>query len=302
MIPRIVFMGSPEFAVTVLEKLSEKYPVVGVITQPDRPAGRGRNLTPPPVKELSLSLRIPYIQPERLKESNALDQLKNWNPDLIIVAAYGQILRRNVLEMPKFGCLNVHASILPRWRGATPIQAAILHGDKLTGVTIIKMDEGVDTGPILSKKEVQIDSMDTGLTLSQKLSVAGAQLLLDTLPGYTEGSIHPQPQDESHATYAKLLRKEDGLLDFSKSAEELERKVRAFNPWPGTFFDLQGAPCKVIRAGVVTSCSLEAGEHGSKDGIPLIGTSMHALSLLELQPAGKKPMAGDQFLRGYRGW
>jgi methionyl-tRNA formyltransferase len=302
MIPRIVFMGSPEFSSNILNSLVKDYPVVGVVTQPDRPAGRGRKLTAPPAKDLAETLNIPYIQPEKLKNPEALEQIKKWQPDLIIVAAYGQILRTSILDLPKLGCLNVHASLLPRWRGATPIQAAILHGDEFTGISIIKMDEGVDTGPILQKSRISIDPLDNGISLSEKLSEIGGRLLLEVLPKYLENNIQLISQDESAATYAPMIKKEEGLLDFSKSALELERKIRAYYPWPGSYFFLKGLPCRVIKAEIVKSASLRISEHGILDGFPIIGTSMHALMILELQPAGKKRMAGNEFLRGYHEW
>ncbi len=253
MIPRIVFMGSPEFSSTILNSLLKDYPIVGVVTQPDRPAGRGRKLTAPPTKKLAETLNIPYIQPEKLKYPDALEQIIKWQPDLIIVAAYGQILRANILNLPKLGCLNVHASLLPRWRGATPIQAAILNGDEFTGISIIKMDEGIDTGPIFQQSRIPIDPLDNGISLSEKLSEIGSRLLLEVLPKYLKDNIQPVSQDESAATYAPLIRKEEGLLDFSKSALELERKVRAYFPWPGSYFFLKGLPCKIIKTGILKS-------------------------------------------------
>ena len=232
---RIVFMGSPEFAIPVLKSLVDHFQVVGVVTQPDRPAGRGKALTPPPIKKLALDLNIPYIQPQRLKDPKAMQQLHEWRPQVIVVAAFGQILRQTVLSLPPYGCINVHASLLPRWRGASPVQSAILHGDEETGITIMLMDAGVDTGPILSQRSIPILPEDTGGSLSQRLAQLGADLLLETLPKYLEGSIEPQPQNESVATYAPMLSKADGLIDCNQSAEVLARKVRAYNPSPGTY-------------------------------------------------------------------
>ncbi len=303
MIPRIVFMGSPAFALPTLSKLAENYPVVGVVTQPDRPAGRGRILTPPPVKELAISLDIPVIQPARLKEPEAVECLVKWNPDLIIVAAFGQILRQNVLDLPAYGCINVHASLLPRWRGAAPIQAAILHGDPMTGITVMKMDAGVDSGPILSQEATLIDSNDTAESLSARLSQIGADLLMRTLPGYLDGKVVPQPQDEAGATRAPMIKKEDGKLDFSSPAIDLERKVRAFNPWPGAFFMWQGVPLKVLGSHVVVDATPEIfGKAGIIAKLPAVCTSRGWLVLDVVQPAGKKPMPGDVFLRGARNW
>ncbi len=299
---RIVFMGSPEFAVPTLRRLAEHYPVVGVITQPDRPAGRGRQPTPPPVKVLAQALGIEVIQPERLKEPAAQEKLREWAPDLIVVTAFGQILRKSVLELPRYGCVNVHASLLPRWRGAAPIQAAILHGDPESGATIMVMDPGIDTGPILSQRRMAILPDDTALSLGSRLSEDGADLLIETLPQYLSGAITPQPQDDEGSTYAPMLAKEDGRLDFTQPAKALERRVRAFNPWPGTFLDWQGQPLKVHKASVVAGSAQPSGARMVVDGLPAVKTSDGCLVLTEVQPAGKKPMQGRDFLRGVRGW
>lgn len=299
---RIVFMGSPEFALPTLRELAAHYTVVGVVTQPDRPAGRGQKLTPPPVKVLAQSLGLPVIQPERLRQPEAMAQLQAWQPDLIVVAAFGQILRQNVLDLPTYGCLNVHASLLPRWRGAAPIQAALLHGDEETGVTIMKMDAGVDTGPILSQRREPIREDDNAATLSQRLAELGAQLLLETLPDYLAGRITPQPQDERLATYAPMLKKEDGYLDWNFPAEALVRKVRAFTPWPGAYLEVRGLPLKVLRAHAVANEQLRPGQRGVLEGRPALGTVQGSLVLDEVQPAGKRPMPGSDFLRGARDW
>jgi methionyl-tRNA formyltransferase len=298
---RLVFMGSPDFSVPTLRRLAEQYPVAGVVTQPDRPAGRGRVLTPPPVKILAQSLGIEVIQPEKLKEPEAQARLQAWAPDLIVVTAFGQILRRSVLDLPRFGCINVHASLLPRWRGAAPIQAAILHGDRQTGATIMIMDPGVDTGPILTQRAVEIRPDDTAETLSGRLSEAGADLLIETLPGYLAGSIQPRAQENELATYAPMLSKEEGLLDFSQPTAALERIVRAFNPWPGAFFDWQGQPLKVHRAHVA-ACADSAGQRLIVDGQPAVSTVDGCLVFDEVQPAGKRSMPGRDFLRGTRQW
>jgi len=300
--PRVVFMGSPEFAVPTLRALAEAYPVVGVVTQPDKPAGRGRKPTPPPVKRVAEELGIPVMQPRRLRTPEAFEQLKAWQPDLIVVAAYGQILRPNVLALPKYGCINIHASLLPRWRGASPIQHAILHGDAVTGITIMLMDEGMDTGPILSQEALPIVPNDTAATLSAKLSALGARLLLSTLPAYLDGTLQPRPQPEEGVTYAPLLKKSDGRLDFAEPAEALARKVRAFNPWPGTFTEWKRGLLKVHQAHALAMPSPGEGVRMVAEGKPAIGTSDGVLVLDEVQPAGKKPMAGEVFLRGARGW
>ena len=295
-------MGSPDFAVPSLEALAARYPVIGAVTQPDRPAGRGRTLVPPAVKLATQALGLPLIQPERLRTPEAMEQLRAWAPDVIVVAAFGQILRAEVLDLPRYGCINVHASLLPRWRGAAPIQAAILAGDAETGVTIMKMDAGVDTGPLLSQRAIPILPDDTAGTLFKKLAELGADLLLKTLPGYLSGEIQPQPQDDSQATYAPMLKKEDGLLDFNRPAEELARRVRAMNPWPGAYFDWKGVRLRVLRARLSGEKSPGAGCSLIVAGCPAVGTGEKILVLEEVQPAGKKSMPGKAFLAGARTW
>lgn len=297
----IVFMGSPDFALPSLRALTQHYHVVGVVTQPDRASGRGRELKPPPVKTLALELGLPIIQPQKLREPEAMAQLQAWNPDLIIVAAFGQILKKDVLDLPRFGCVNVHASLLPRWRGAAPINAAILAGDEETGVTIMQMDVGLDTGPMLAKRSIRLNPDDTAGSVFQALSTLGADLLIETLPDYMEGKIIPQPQPEDGATYAPMLKKEDGRLDFSKPADELERRVRAMNPWPGAFMELDGAILKVHRARVAEG-NASAGQRLIVQNQPAVGAGGGILILEEVQPAGKKPMSGTSFLVGARNW
>jgi len=300
---RIVFMGSPEFSLPSLRRLAERYPLTGVITQPDRPSGRGRRLTPPPVKRLAEELGIPLIQPRRLREEEAMGQLRRWEPDLIVVAAFGQILRPSVLELPRFGCVNVHASLLPRWRGAAPIPSAILQGDSHTGVTIMLMDPGVDTGPVLSQRATPIQAGETAGELSERMAHLGAELLLETLPRHLSGELQPQPQPQEGATYASMLKKEDGRLDFNQPAMELERRVRAFNPWPGAFMDWQGGPLKVHRASLGSPVEDQLpGMRLVQAGLPAMVTSKGTLLLEELQPPGKRPLPGRDFLRGARHW
>jgi len=294
-------MGSPDFAEPALRALVAVYPVLGVVTQPDRPSGRGMTLSPPPVKVAAQELGIPVIQPEKLRAPEALQQLQAWAPDLIVVAAFGQILRPNVLELPRFGCINIHASLLPRHRGSAPIQAAILAGDTQTGITIMKMDAGVDTGPMLRQRAIPILPQDTGGSLFEKLSALGGELLLETLPGYLSGEITPQPQPETGVTYIGMLKKEDGLLDFTLPAVELERKIRAFSPWPGTYLIWNDAPLK-IHAAHVQPGSLPSGQRLVLDGLPAVGTASGLLVFDDLQPAGKKSMPGKAFLSGGRDW
>jgi len=300
---RIVFMGSPEFALPVLSALAKSYLVVGVITQPDRASGRGRELKAPPVKTLALELNLPIMQPEKLRAPEAMDQLRAWAPDLIVVAAFGQILKKEVLDLPKYGCINVHASLLPRWRGAAPINAAILAGDEETGVTIMQMDVGLDTGPMLAKSSIRIKSDDTTDSVLAALSTLGADLLLETLPEYIDGKLTAQPQPADGSTYAPMLKKEDGLLDFTRPAIELERRVRAMNSWPGAWFEWKGNPLKVMRASVVSvGQGLASGSRLIVEGRPAVMSADSALVLEEIQPAGKKIMTGKSFLSGARDW
>jgi methionyl-tRNA formyltransferase len=298
---RVVFMGSPDFALPTLKALSQHYDVVGVVTQPDRASGRGRELKPPPVKLLAQKLNMPVFQPEKLRQPEAMEQLRSWNPDLIVVAAFGQILRKDVLELPPHGCINVHASLLPRWRGAAPINAAILHGDEETGITIMKMDVGLDTGPILTQRSIRLTREDTAGSVFEKLSQLGADLLVETLPDYLSGKIQPVPQPEDGATYAPMLKKEEGQLDFRRPAEELERRVRAFNPWPGSFMDFDGTLLKVHRAHVEAG-EAEVGQKLIYRDQPAVGAGNGLLVLDEVQPAGKKTMSGKAFLAGARQW
>lgn len=295
-------MGSPDFAVPSLEALAARYSIVGVVTQPNRPAGRGGILHLPAVKVAANRLGIPVMQPEKLRMPDAMSQLQEWSPDLIVVAAFGQILRPAVLDLPHFGCINVHGSLLPRGRGAAPVQASILAGDQETGITIMKMDPGVDTGPILSQRTLPIGPNDTSGTLFKKLAPLGAKLLLETLPCYLDGELIPQPQPETGVTYAPMLKKEDGLLDFTRPAIELERRVRAVHPWPGAFFDWNGARLKVLRARFSLEKSPGAGYRLVMEGNPAVGTGEGILILEEVQPVGKKSMQGKAFLAGSRSW
>jgi len=294
-------MGSPDFSLSTLRALADAYDVVGVVTQPDRASGRGRELRPPPVKLLAQELDISVMQPEKLRQPEAMEQLRAWNPDLIVVAAFGQILKKDVLYLPRFGCINVHASLLPRWRGAAPINAAILHGDEETGVTIMKMDVGLDTGPILTQRSIRLTQEDTAGSVFEKLSHLGADLLIETLPDYLSGKIQPVPQPEEGMTYAPMLKKEEGQLDFTHPPDELERRVRAFNPWPGAFMDFDGAFLKIHRAHVAEA-EAEAGQRLIYRDQPAVGAGSGLLVLDEVQPAGKKSMSGKSFLAGARHW
>lgn len=297
---KIVFMGSPDFALPSLQALAKNYDVVGVITQPDKPSGRGRELKAPPVKILAQELNIPVYQPEKLRDTT---QLETWQPDLIVVAAFGQILKKNILDFPKFGCLNVHASLLPRWRGAAPINAAILAGDDETGITIMKMDIGLDTGDMLTKKSLRLTPDVTAGSAFQILSSLGAELLIQTIPDYINGKIIPQPQDNNLATYAPMLKKEDGKLNFNQSVHEIERRIRAMTPWPSAWFEWDGNLLKVMKASVISQ--KKDAENGSRLTVsdkPAVCCSDGILVLEEVQPAGKKIMSGKSFLLGAKNW
>lgn len=298
---RTVFMGSPDFALPTLSALYLNFDVVGVVTQPDRPAGRGKRLKPPDVKVMAEEFGLPIIQPKSLKDPAAIDMLERWDPDVIVVAAFGQILRENVLTLPKYGCVNVHASLLPRWRGAAPIQSAILYDD-VSGVTIMKMDKGLDTGPILNQEKVSLDEKMTAGKLFDRLAQLGADLLIKTLPQYFTGEITPQPQDEEKATYAPKLNKTDGLLDFSKPADLLARKVRAFDPWPGTYQFFDDTRVKVYKAHIEEIENVIPGNRYVVNDLPAWGTTSGLLVLDEVQAEGKSRVSGEAFLNGAKNW
>lgn len=299
---RIVFMGTPDFSVPVLQTLiTEGYEVVGVVTQPDRPKGRKRVLTPPPVKVEALKHGIPVLQPEKVRLDEEIDKVLALKPDLIVTAAFGQILPKRLLDEPEFGCINVHASLLPELRGGAPIHYAILQGKKKTGVTIMYMVEKLDAGDMISKVEVEIDELDNVGTLHDKLSVAGAALLKDTVPNVLSRSISPIPQNEEVATYAPNIKREQERLDWTKPGEELYNQVRGLNPWPVAYTEWNGANLKVWEAKKVP---LQAPEEPGKvielqkEG-PVVGTgNQQGLLLTSVQPAGKKKMSGEDFLRG----
>lgn len=300
---RTVFMGTPHFAVPALRSLLDHpdYRVVGVVTQPDRAAGRGSGGGRPrqisAVKELALAMELPVLQPERLHHSEAFAQLAALAPELIVVAAFGQILRPEVLALPPFGCVNVHASLLPRWRGASPIAAAILAGDAITGSTIMLMDAGMDTGPILAQAEERIGADDTAGSLSERLAQQGAELLLRTLPGYLSGAILPRPQPETGASLCRPLHKEQGRIDWRLPAAQIERMVRAFDPWPGAFTSWDGQQLKIGRAQAIAG-QAEAGRVQRRQGEIAIGAGEGLLLVSALQLAGRKMLGAREFLAG----
>lgn len=297
---RVVYMGTPDFAVPALNSLvAGPDPVVGVFTQPDRPTGRGMRMRASPVKEVAVVGDLPVFQPERLKNPNVLADLTALAPDLIVVAAYGQILPETVLALPPQGCINVHASLLPRWRGAAPIQRALLAGDQTSGVTIMRMEKGLDTGPILSMEAIPLPDGMTGGALHDALAELGARLLLQTIAALKAGSIQPRPQPDAGVTHAAKLTSADERIDFMASAEMARRQILALNPWPGAVARLDGQPVKVC------GCRLGSGSgtpgttlaiHG--DG-PEIACGAGSIVVTELQPAGKRRMSARDWLRGH---
>ncbi len=300
---RVLFLGSPDFAVAPLEMLVEAgYDVVTVLTQPDRPAGRKRVLTPPPVKEAALALNLPVVQPPSLRDETVITQLKALQPEVGVVAAYGEILRKAVLAIPPLGYLNIHPSLLPLYRGPAPVVGAILAGDTETGVTIMKLDAGMDSGPILGQVTIPMPAQARAGALTDALFRLGAQLLQDVLPRYASGAIVPHPQDDSQATVTRLLKKADGVLDWSLPALVLERQTRAYDPWPGAATTWQGQQVKVIAARVESAWEGSDAPGtivGTHDG-PLVATGSGALDVLEMQPAGKRAMRGADWLAGQR--
>jgi methionyl-tRNA formyltransferase len=297
--PRIAFMGTPDFAATILKALlAAAYPIVAVYTQPPRQSGRGYKLTPSPVQDIAVAHKIPVFTPPSLKTEDSQKEWQSLNIDIAIVAAYGLLLPSPILKVPRLGCVNIHASLLPRWRGAAPIQRALLAGDQETGITLMKMDKGLDTGDMIAKEKVYIDSSMTTPRLLEILTSLGADLLLKTLPLYLSGKVQPTPQPQEGVTYASKLTKEEGFLDWTLPAPLLERKVRALNPWPGTWFEVGHDRIKVLEAIALPS-----------DKVHLPGTILdNKLSIacsegifrpLRVQKVGKSPLLVPDFLRGY---
>ncbi len=300
--PHILFMGSSEFSVPIFEQLYKENWIQAVITQPDKPTGRGKKLESPLVKNVAELLHLPVYQPGKLVREEIIKILDYHNIDLIIVAAYGKILPAWMLEYPKHGALNVHASLLPRWRGASPIQSAILHGDRSTGVTIMKIDEGLDTGDILTQETLEISKNDTADSLSEKLANIGAKLLKKTTGEFLNGEIIPQKQNSEEATISRLIRKEDGRLDFQDTADILERKIRAYNPWPICFYEWDSECLRIYEAEISSTGSLKPNQRGVIDKYPCVGTSTTPLVLKTVQPPGKARMEGKSFLNGAKNW
>lgn len=297
---KIVFMGTPDFSVPILKNLvAEGYNIVGVVTQPDRPKGRKKTLTPPPVKVEAEKHGLKVLQPEKIR--NEVEEVLALNPDLIVTAAFGQILPKELLEAPKYGCINVHASLLPELRGGAPIHYSILQGKDKTGITIMYMAEKLDAGDILTQVEVEITERDTVGSLHDKLSVAGVKLLSETLPMLLEGKITPQKQDESKATFASNIKREQEKVDWSKTGEEIYNQIRGLNPWPGAFTNLNNSLLKLwwgekvqVNHQEVPGTVIKVEE----DGFVVATGNNVAIKIIELQPSGKKKMNGEDFLRG----
>lgn len=295
---RILFMGTPDFALPSLRALLETQSVVAVVTQPDRPSGRQRRLRQSPVKKVALAAGIPLLQPERIGSAESIAALRETRADFFVVVAFGQILPQTLLDLPKVAPLNLHASLLPRWRGAAPIQAAIRAGDEETGASVMVMDAGLDTGPVLAQSSLPIAQDETGKSLHDKLAQLGAQLLAQTLPDLINGKLSPVPQDDSRATYAPTLKKADGKLDWTRPAHELERAIRAFSPWPGSFSSWRGVQLK-IHAGFVVPGQARPGCVFRHDKGVAIGTGAGLFFPTEVQLAGKQRLTIQEFVNGH---
>jgi len=300
---KVIFMGTPDFAVGTLKSLiASEHEVTAVVTQPDKPKGRGKAMQFPPVKEVAMEAGIPVLQPKRVREPETVEALRNIEADVIVVVAFGQIIPKEILAMKTYGCINVHASLLPKYRGAAPIQWAVIDGEKESGVTTMQMDEGLDTGDMLLKAVVPLEKAETGGSLFDKLSCTGAELLLETLAGLEKGTLAPEKQGESPTAYAKMLKKEMGRIDWTKGAEEIERLVRGLNPWPSAYSHLNGKTLKIWRAEVEERDSEK--EPGTVVGVAKDGfgvqTGKGILKIRELQLEGKKRMDAGAFLRGYQ--
>ena len=295
-------MGTPDFAVPALTELYKHHDIIGVFTQPDKPVGRKQILTPPAVKSAAEELRIPVFQPATLKDGEALKILEDLCPEVIVVAAYGKFLPTEILNLPKFGCINIHGSLLPKLRGASPIQWAIYTGEKQTGITTMYMAEGMDTGDMLECTAVDIDYNDNFASLHDKLAISGAKLICSTLEKLADGSAHRIPQDESKATYAPIIKKEMGKIDFSKTAEEIRNLVRAFDPWPSAYTFLGGRRFKVISASVpdITHSCVEGTVIDNSGQICVAAGNHTAIVFDTVQLEGSKAMSGADLLKGHR--
>ncbi len=294
-------MGTPPFAVPPLQSLiAAGNDIVGVVTRIDKPAGRGKVLTPPAVKLAAEQSRVPVFQPKRVRDPASIEAIGAMRPEVIVVAAYGQILPKELLALPKYGCVNIHASLLPAYRGAAPINWAIINGETRTGITIMQMDEGMDTGAVLAQEGIPIDPRDTAGTLTEKLSELGSWLIVDSLPRIEAGGLPAVPQDPVKATMAPLLRKEDGLIDWGMTAGGIHNRVRGLSPWPGAYGFLDGKLIKVLETEVAEGAGEPGALHEQGRDVLTAGTGKGMLRIVRLQPEGKKPMSAAEFLRGHR--
>ncbi|MBQ8189031.1 MAG: methionyl-tRNA formyltransferase [Lachnospiraceae bacterium] len=297
---KVVYMGTPDFAVGPLEAIIKAgHEVTAVVTQPDKPKGRGKEMAMSPVKACAIQYDIPVLTPVKIKAAEAVEELKQYPADIFVVAAFGQILSEEILNMPKFGCINIHASLLPKYRGAAPIQWSIIDGEEETGITIMQMDKGLDTGDILFQKKVAITAEETGESLFDKLAVTGAEFVVEALEHIEKGDVHPIKQEDEKSTYAKMLTKSVGKIDWTQSAMVIERLIRGLNSWPSAYTTYKGKQLKIWSATVEAH---EAGEPGtvakvSKDAV-YIRTGEGALALKEIQLEGKKRMTTKEFLLG----
>lgn len=302
---KVIFMGTPDFSVGTLEALVEAgHEVVLAVTQPDKPKGRGKEMQFTPVKECALKYNIPVFQPRRVREAECIEELRKYNADIMVVVAFGQILPKEILEMTPYGCINVHASLLPKYRGAAPIQWSIIDGETVTGVTTMQMDEGLDTGDMLLKTEIPMDEKETGGSLHDKLAAAGAKLCVETLDALLNKAVTPIPQGETTTAYAKMLDKQLGNIDWGQSAVAIERLVRGLTPWPSAYTDWNGKVMKIWEAAISTGSETEDAEAGTivrvdKDAF-YVQTGDGVLEVRELQIPGKKRMDAGAFLRGYQ--
>ncbi|MBQ8591918.1 MAG: methionyl-tRNA formyltransferase [Lachnospiraceae bacterium] len=302
---KIVFMGTPDFAVDALEAIIQAgHEITCVVTQPDKPKGRGKEMQFPPVKECAIQHNLPVFQPVKIKTPEAIETLKTYDADIYVVAAFGQILSQEILDMPKYGCVNIHASLLPKYRGSAPIQWAIINGETETGVTIQQMNAGVDTGDILCKAIVPIAAKETGASLFDKLSEAGAKLIVEALKQIEAGTLIAEPQDDSQATHAKMLTKSLGHIDWTQSAVTIERLIRGLNSWPSAYTSLRGKTLKIWEADVAEDVQEQKGTPGTVIGVTkdaiVVQTGEGVLQLSNIQLEGKKRMTVKDFLLGYK--
>ena len=298
---RVVFLGTPDFAVPSLDAMVlAGHSVLGVFTQPDRPKGRGQQVAESPVKQAAVRLGLPVFQPERIRRPESIEQLRSFGADLMVVVGYGQIIPQSIIDLPRHGILNVHASLLPKYRGAAPIQWAIASGETKTGVTIMQIDAGLDTGDMLAKASTDIGPDETAPELSARLAALGAQLLIDTIGAIERGTAIREKQNDSEATLAPILKKEDGRVDWTRPAREINNRRRGFTPWPGAYTTFRGQPLALLRTEALEDTSLLPGVVRVDGKKLLVGTGDGALAVADVQPGGKKRMSAEAYINGYK--